>query len=247
MRATKLTYKAYDGSEWMRDVRKDIESSQCQSTTRDVVLEEITSVISSDNRQVRVSMPVEAIRERMPADLEEDEDKVDGQLSVGTGHGKHFCLQYLPIIPNRLRVTRNTFDENNRISISYLVSLGAGIGNDVRSITDYRLSIVLQNANLRKPHSELRYVCLAGQGLSENHLEAISIPKSANRQSKSILNYPRGGLTVAVGECSKNGDEPSQSGLVFEIDGWRASHFLEGVTCKDLVITPREGEESILS
>ncbi|KAI5983128.1 hypothetical protein EDD15DRAFT_2376867 [Pisolithus albus] len=75
-RAIKLAYKAYDGSEWMRLTHTDIKSFQCWSTARDAVLDKITSMISSEGREVRVSRAIEGIRRETPADLEEDEEWV---------------------------------------------------------------------------------------------------------------------------------------------------------------------------
>ncbi|KAI5983138.1 hypothetical protein EDD15DRAFT_2318501 [Pisolithus albus] len=73
-RAIKLAYNAYDGSEWMRLTHTDIKSFQCWSAARDAVLDKITSMISSDDREARVSRAIEGVRGGMPVDLEEDEE-----------------------------------------------------------------------------------------------------------------------------------------------------------------------------
>ncbi|KAI6032353.1 hypothetical protein BKA83DRAFT_4213108 [Pisolithus microcarpus] len=75
-RAIKLAYKAYHGSEWMRLTHTDIRSFQGWTTARDAVLDKITSMISSEGREVRVSRATEGIRREMVADLEEDEEWV---------------------------------------------------------------------------------------------------------------------------------------------------------------------------
>ncbi|KAI6008044.1 hypothetical protein EDC04DRAFT_2907345 [Pisolithus marmoratus] len=72
--AINLAYKAYYASEWMTHTHTDIMSFECRSMDRDAVLEKITSVISSDDREVRVSRAFEM----MPSvDLERDEEWVD--------------------------------------------------------------------------------------------------------------------------------------------------------------------------
>ncbi|KAI6108768.1 hypothetical protein EDD16DRAFT_1893777 [Pisolithus croceorrhizus] len=80
-RAIKLAYKAYDGSEWMRLTHTDIKAFQCWSTARDEVLHKITSMISSDGREVRVSRTIEGIRGEIRADLEKDEEWVVQAIS----------------------------------------------------------------------------------------------------------------------------------------------------------------------
>ncbi|KAI6008049.1 hypothetical protein EDC04DRAFT_917240 [Pisolithus marmoratus] len=85
MRAKKLTrtavkqaYKAYCRSQWMTHSHTDIRYFECWSTDRDAVLEKITSMISSDDREARVS----GVIERMPSvDLEKDEEWVDQGVS----------------------------------------------------------------------------------------------------------------------------------------------------------------------
>ncbi|KAI6008052.1 hypothetical protein EDC04DRAFT_3146517 [Pisolithus marmoratus] len=80
--AIKLAYKAYCGSEWMNLTHTDIRSFECWSTARDVVLDKITSMISSDGREARVSRAIASIRESMPSvDLEKDEEWVDEEAS----------------------------------------------------------------------------------------------------------------------------------------------------------------------
>ncbi|KAI6043692.1 hypothetical protein EDC04DRAFT_3138323 [Pisolithus marmoratus] len=76
--AIKLAYKAYNGSQWMNLTHTDIRSFECSRTARDVVLDKITSMISSDGREARVSRAIASIRESMPSvDLEKDEEWVD--------------------------------------------------------------------------------------------------------------------------------------------------------------------------
>ncbi|KAI6043671.1 hypothetical protein EDC04DRAFT_3138311 [Pisolithus marmoratus] len=76
--AIKLSYKAYCGSEWMAHTHTDIKSFECRSTDRAAVLEKIASMISSDDRAVRVSRALEM----MPSlDLERDEQWVDQEVS----------------------------------------------------------------------------------------------------------------------------------------------------------------------
>ncbi|KAI6166463.1 hypothetical protein EDD17DRAFT_1894085, partial [Pisolithus thermaeus] len=53
--AIKLAYKAYYQSEWMRNSHTDIRFFQCSSTARDEVLQKITSMIPSSDRETRVS------------------------------------------------------------------------------------------------------------------------------------------------------------------------------------------------
>ncbi|KAI6008050.1 hypothetical protein EDC04DRAFT_3146515 [Pisolithus marmoratus] len=71
--AIKLAYKAYLESQWIMFTHADIRSFQCWTTARDVVLEKITSMITSDDRDVQVSRALEG----MPSvDLERDEEWV---------------------------------------------------------------------------------------------------------------------------------------------------------------------------
>lgn len=69
--AVKLAYKAYYESRWMTQNHVDVRYFQCSVTGHDAVLEKIISMISSDDREARVSQTLE----RMPSvDLEEDEE-----------------------------------------------------------------------------------------------------------------------------------------------------------------------------
>ncbi|KAI6042218.1 hypothetical protein EDC04DRAFT_3108985 [Pisolithus marmoratus] len=80
--AIKLAYKVYYRSEWMAYAHTDIRSFQCSSTARDVVLEKITSMLSSDDREARVSGAIEGMLARMPSvDLEKDEEWADQEVS----------------------------------------------------------------------------------------------------------------------------------------------------------------------
>ncbi|KAI6043682.1 hypothetical protein EDC04DRAFT_635965 [Pisolithus marmoratus] len=80
--AIKLAYKVYYRSEWMAYAHTDIRSFQCPSTARDVVLEKITSMLSSDDREVRVSGAIEGMLAGMPSvDLEKDEEWADQEVS----------------------------------------------------------------------------------------------------------------------------------------------------------------------
>ncbi|KAI6042243.1 hypothetical protein EDC04DRAFT_2892159 [Pisolithus marmoratus] len=76
--AIKLAYKAYYRSEWMYLTHTTISSFPCSSAARDVVLDKITSMISSTDREDQVSRAIARIREIMPSvDLEKDEEWVD--------------------------------------------------------------------------------------------------------------------------------------------------------------------------
>ncbi|KAI6043694.1 hypothetical protein EDC04DRAFT_636940 [Pisolithus marmoratus] len=80
--AIKLAYKAYYGSEWMNLTHTTISSFPCSSAARDVVLDKITSIISSADREDRVCRAIARIREIMPSvDLEKDEEWVDQESS----------------------------------------------------------------------------------------------------------------------------------------------------------------------
>ncbi|KAI6043672.1 hypothetical protein EDC04DRAFT_635671 [Pisolithus marmoratus] len=80
--AIKLAYKVYYRSEWMAYAHTDIRSFQCSSTARDVVLEKIISMLSSDDREARVSGAIEGMLARMPSvDLEKDEEWADQEVS----------------------------------------------------------------------------------------------------------------------------------------------------------------------
>lgn len=77
--AIKLAYKAYYESHWITHNHMDVRYFQPSVTGHDVVLEKIISMISSDDREARVS---EAL-ERMPSvDLEEDEEWEGQETSV---------------------------------------------------------------------------------------------------------------------------------------------------------------------
>ncbi|KAI6146413.1 hypothetical protein BKA82DRAFT_994155 [Pisolithus tinctorius] len=69
--AIKLAYQAYNGSEWMTRTHTGIRLFECSSVTRDVVLERIISMMSSDDREVLVSRALETIPR---VDLERDEE-----------------------------------------------------------------------------------------------------------------------------------------------------------------------------
>ncbi|KAI6152547.1 hypothetical protein BKA82DRAFT_1000494 [Pisolithus tinctorius] len=69
--AIKLAYQAYNGSEWMTHTHVDIRSFRYPSTAGDPVLDKITSMIPSDDREVRVSRALETIPR---VDLERDEE-----------------------------------------------------------------------------------------------------------------------------------------------------------------------------
>ncbi|KAI6146379.1 hypothetical protein BKA82DRAFT_994175 [Pisolithus tinctorius] len=78
MRAKKLTrtaielaYNAYYASEWMTHTHTDIRYFQCPTTARDAVLDKITSMIPSGDREVRVSRALETIPR---VDLEKDKE-----------------------------------------------------------------------------------------------------------------------------------------------------------------------------
>ncbi|KAI6042231.1 kinase-like domain-containing protein [Pisolithus marmoratus] len=74
----KLAYRAYWNSEWMVRTHTDIRLFQCSSTARDVVLDKITSMLSSDDGEIRVSRTLE----RIPSvDLEKDEEWVEQDIS----------------------------------------------------------------------------------------------------------------------------------------------------------------------
>ncbi|KAI6152671.1 hypothetical protein BKA82DRAFT_4013083 [Pisolithus tinctorius] len=69
--AVKMAYKAYLESQWVMYTHTEIRHFQCWNAARDVVLEKITTMISSDGREVQVSRALE----RMPSvDLERDEE-----------------------------------------------------------------------------------------------------------------------------------------------------------------------------
>ncbi|KAI5990827.1 hypothetical protein F5J12DRAFT_470911 [Pisolithus orientalis] len=77
--AVKIAYKAYLESQWVTYTHTEIRHFQCPSTTRDAVLDKITSMISSDDREVQVSRALE----RMPSvDLERDEEWTSEEASV---------------------------------------------------------------------------------------------------------------------------------------------------------------------
>ncbi|KAI6152668.1 hypothetical protein BKA82DRAFT_4352083 [Pisolithus tinctorius] len=78
MRAKKLTrtaielaYSAYYASEWMTHTHADIRFFQCPTTARDAVLDKITSMIPSGDREVRVSRALQTIPR---VDLEKDKE-----------------------------------------------------------------------------------------------------------------------------------------------------------------------------
>ncbi|KAI6042249.1 hypothetical protein EDC04DRAFT_3109017 [Pisolithus marmoratus] len=76
--AIKLAYKAYLESDWVTHAHTDIRYFQCPTTARDAVLDKITSMIPSQDREVRVSRALE----RMPSDidLEKDEEWVGAEV-----------------------------------------------------------------------------------------------------------------------------------------------------------------------
>ncbi|KAI6108775.1 hypothetical protein EV401DRAFT_2199903 [Pisolithus croceorrhizus] len=85
MRAKKLTrtaikpaYKAYYRSEWMRNTHTDIRFFRCSSTARDELLQKITSMIPSSDREARVSGALEGVES---GDLEKDEEWADNTIS----------------------------------------------------------------------------------------------------------------------------------------------------------------------
>ncbi|KAI6008058.1 hypothetical protein EDC04DRAFT_3073276 [Pisolithus marmoratus] len=75
--AIKLAYNAYRESEWITQAHTDIRYFQCPTTARDAVLDKITSMIPSQDREVRVSRALE--RMRSDIDLERDEEWVDAE------------------------------------------------------------------------------------------------------------------------------------------------------------------------
>ncbi|KAI6101724.1 hypothetical protein EDD16DRAFT_1523171 [Pisolithus croceorrhizus] len=77
--AIKLAYKAYYQSEWMRNSHTDIRFFQCSSTARDEVLQKITSMIPSSDRETRVSGALEGVES---GDLERDEEWLDNVVSL---------------------------------------------------------------------------------------------------------------------------------------------------------------------
>ncbi|KAI6146373.1 hypothetical protein BKA82DRAFT_4159773 [Pisolithus tinctorius] len=76
--AIKMAYKAYLESEWMTHAHTDIRFFRCSTKDRDDVLEKITSMIPSEDREVRVSRALE----RMPqVELERDEEWTSEKVS----------------------------------------------------------------------------------------------------------------------------------------------------------------------
>ncbi|KAI5985705.1 hypothetical protein F5J12DRAFT_916223 [Pisolithus orientalis] len=69
--AVKMAYKAYLESPWVMCTHTEIRHFQCPTTTRDAVLDKITSMISSDGREVQVSTALETLPR---VDLEKDEE-----------------------------------------------------------------------------------------------------------------------------------------------------------------------------
>ncbi|KAI6042227.1 hypothetical protein EDC04DRAFT_2892144 [Pisolithus marmoratus] len=78
--AIQLACKAYYGSEWMTHAHTDIMRFEYRSMDRDAVLEKITSMISSDDREVRASSALERIPS-VDVDLEKDEEWADQGVS----------------------------------------------------------------------------------------------------------------------------------------------------------------------
>ncbi|KIN94323.1 hypothetical protein M404DRAFT_1008455, partial [Pisolithus tinctorius Marx 270] len=76
--AVKMAYKAYLESQWVMYTHTEIRHFQCWTAARDVVLEKITTMISSDGREVQVSRALE----RMPqVELERDEEWTSEKVS----------------------------------------------------------------------------------------------------------------------------------------------------------------------
>ncbi|KAI5985707.1 hypothetical protein F5J12DRAFT_775246 [Pisolithus orientalis] len=76
--AVKMAYKAYLESQWVMYTHTEIRHFQCWTAARDVVLEKITTMITSDGREVHVSRALE----RMPSvDLERDEEWTSEEAS----------------------------------------------------------------------------------------------------------------------------------------------------------------------
>ncbi|KAI5990830.1 hypothetical protein F5J12DRAFT_897621 [Pisolithus orientalis] len=76
--AIKLAYKAYLESQWVMYTHTEIRHFRCWAAARDVVLEKITTMIPSEDREDRVSRALE----RMPSvELERDEQWTSEEIS----------------------------------------------------------------------------------------------------------------------------------------------------------------------
>ncbi|KAI6146383.1 hypothetical protein BKA82DRAFT_4514950 [Pisolithus tinctorius] len=75
--AIKVAYNAYLESEWMTHTHTDIRHFQCPTTARDAVLDKITSMIPSGDREVRVSRVLEGM---LSVDLGKDEEWVGQEV-----------------------------------------------------------------------------------------------------------------------------------------------------------------------
>ncbi|KAI6146374.1 hypothetical protein BKA82DRAFT_4159805 [Pisolithus tinctorius] len=76
--AIKMAYKAYLESEWMTHTHTDIRSFRCSAKDRDDVLDKITSMIPSGDREDRVSRALES---KPSVDLERDEEWTSEEVS----------------------------------------------------------------------------------------------------------------------------------------------------------------------